>query len=71
MSWSPERCLDCADQGPWPGIGLLARVPLTNAGRVADLGCGPGNSTALLAGRWPEPSVIGVDGSREMLARRP
>ena len=36
---------------------------------IADLGCGPGNSTALLAQRWPEAAVTGVDSSPEMLAQ--
>ena len=37
--------------------------------RVADLGCGPGNSTALLCARWPAAEVLGVDNSAEMLER--
>ncbi len=32
-----------------------------------DLGCGPGNITFLLARRWPEASVLGLDGSDAML----
>lgn len=35
---------------------------------VVDLGCGPGNITFLLAGRWPEADVLGIDGSAAMLA---
>src|SRR5262249_20587285 len=35
---------------------------------VVDLGCGPGNSTAVLAHRWPNARFIGVDNSTEMLA---
>ena len=34
---------------------------------VADLGCGPGNLTAVLARRWPEAEVVGVDNSAEMI----
>jgi len=32
-----------------------------------DLGCGPGNISFLLAGRWPGASVLGLDGSAAML----
>jgi trans-aconitate 2-methyltransferase len=68
LTWRPEPYLAFADQRTRPARDLLARVPLANPARVADLGCGPGNSTALLAQRWPEAAIIGVDSSPEMLA---
>ncbi len=37
-------------------------------GRVVDLGCGPGDIAVALAQRWAGSSVVGVDGSRAMLA---
>jgi trans-aconitate 2-methyltransferase len=43
--------------------------------RIVDLGCGPGNITFLLAARFPEAHVLGLDGAAAMLAiaeeRRP
>jgi trans-aconitate 2-methyltransferase len=69
MTWRPERYLAFADQRTRPALDLLARVPLASPARAADLGCGPGNSTALLARRWPEATVVGVDSSPEMLAQ--
>ena len=69
MSWNPECYLAFGDERTRPAVDLLARVPLREAGLVADLGCGPGNSTRLLAKRWPDAEVIGVDRSADMLAK--
>ncbi len=69
MAWNPETYLAFADQRTRPAAELLARVPSDRPRRVIDLGCGPGNSTALLAGRWPLAELEGLDGSAEMLAK--
>ncbi|MBE9689071.1 trans-aconitate 2-methyltransferase, partial [Escherichia coli] len=51
--WNPSLYLHFAAERSRPAVELLARVPLENIEYVADLGCGPGNSTALLNQRWP------------------
>src|SRR6185312_14576163 len=68
MSWNPETYLAFADQRTRPAAELLARVRSEHPGRVIDLGCGPGNSTALLAARWPLAELEGLDSSAAMLA---
>lgn len=68
-TWDPERYLAFSDERTRPAVDLLARVPLARPETVADLGCGPGNATRLLAERWPAARVFGIDHSPQMLAR--
>jgi trans-aconitate 2-methyltransferase len=69
-TWDPARYLRFEKQRAQPFRDLLARVRADGEpapGTVLDLGCGPGNATALLAERWPHARVTGVDSSRQMI----
>lgn len=66
-TWDPDRYLAYADERGRPFVDLLARVPAETPKVVVDLGCGPGNLTALLADRWPGADITGVDSSVEMI----
>ncbi|MFD3549866.1 trans-aconitate 2-methyltransferase [Streptomyces sp. NPDC058655] len=79
-TWDPRQYLRHAGHRARPFADLLTRIPelpplpRTPSGeaaraRIADLGCGPGNVTALLADRWPEARITGFDLSPEMLRR--
>ncbi len=65
--WDPTDYLEFADQRGRPFIDLTARITTERPRRVVDLGCGPGNLTALLAARWPDTEVEGVDSSPAMI----
>jgi trans-aconitate 2-methyltransferase len=47
---------------------LLAQVPNFEPNRIVDLGCGPGNTTELLAAAFPHAAIVGLDNSNNMLA---
>jgi trans-aconitate 2-methyltransferase len=67
MAWDPKTYLAFGAERTRAASDLLARIPLDAPKRVADLGCGPGNSTALLRARWPGAEIDAVDSSPEML----
>lgn len=69
MSWDPAQYLQFAGERMRPAVDLLARIPAAAPATVVDLGCGAGNLAPLLAARWPNAQLTGVDSSPEMLAR--
>lgn len=72
-TWDPDQYLRHSGHRARPFLDLLARVPRLPAAddgrppRIADLGCGPGNVTVLLAERWPDAHITGYDNSPQML----
>jgi trans-aconitate 2-methyltransferase len=69
VRWDPAQYTRYADERGRPFLDLLARVGAHAPRRVVDLGCGPGNLTALLRERWPSAIVEGLDSSPEMIER--
>ncbi len=68
MKWDPQQYGRYADERGRPFRDLLAQVGAADPRHVVDLGCGPGNLTALLAQRWPSARAEGLDSSPDMVA---
>ncbi|HWU46649.1 MAG TPA: trans-aconitate 2-methyltransferase [Humibacter sp.] len=68
LQWDPARYGSYTSERARPFFDLLARVGADAPEHVVDLGCGTGELTATLAGRWPRAQVTGIDSSAQMLA---
>jgi trans-aconitate 2-methyltransferase len=69
MAWDPAQYLKFAGPRLRPALDLLQRIDQEAPGTVYDLGAGAGNVTRLIAARWPEARIVGVDSSSEMLEK--
>jgi trans-aconitate 2-methyltransferase len=72
MSWSAKQYVAFEGERTRPVRDLLSALPDIEARLAMDLGCGPGNSTEVLAARFPDAVVRGLDSSPDMIdaARR-
>ena len=68
MAWSARQYVKFEAERTRPVGDLIARIRCERARRAVDLGCGPGNSTALLQARFPQAAVTGIDDSPDMIA---
>jgi trans-aconitate 2-methyltransferase len=68
MTWSAKQYTMFEQQRTRPVRDLVAAIPNTDVRTAVDLGCGPGNSTQVLAERFPLAQVAGLDSSEDMLA---
>jgi trans-aconitate 2-methyltransferase len=66
--WNAGQYLRFADERTRPCRALAARTPIASPRTEIDLGCRPGNTTAVLAERWPKADLTGLDTSEAMLA---
>jgi trans-aconitate 2-methyltransferase len=70
MNWDPQQYNKFEVQRWRPALDLLAALPADLAPRsIVDLGCGTGRLARVLADRFPEAEVVGIDDSAAMLAK--
>jgi trans-aconitate 2-methyltransferase len=71
--WDANLYLKFSDARMRPALDLMARLDPANGARpghaIYDLGCGAGNIARILAERFPDSPVVGIDSSEDMLAK--
>lgn len=67
MTWSARQYSTFEQERTRPVRDLVAAIPTREVAAAIDLGCGPGNSTEVLAERFPRARVTGLDSSEDML----
>lgn len=65
--WDALQYLKFEKQRTQPARDLLMRLQAFKPQTAADIGCGPGNSTSMLAGCFPDTRLLGIDSSENML----
>ena len=67
MSWSARQYVAFEDERTRPVRDLVNAIPADGPRSAVDLGCGPGNSTEVLAARFPGAVLTGIDSSADMI----
>ncbi|KAF1015215.1 MAG: Trans-aconitate 2-methyltransferase [Stenotrophomonas maltophilia] len=67
MTWSATQYSRFEDERTRPVRDLVNAITREQASTAVDLGCGPGNSTDVLAARYPQAVVSGLDSSDDMI----
>lgn len=67
FGWNANQYQKFEAQRTLPAMDLARAIPLSSVKSCLDVGCGIGNSTAVLQQRFPEAQILGVDSSENML----
>ena len=68
-TWDSEKYLKFEKERTQPAIDLVRRVEGRNVSSALDVGCGPGNSSAVIKSVFPEADILGIDFSADMIER--
>jgi trans-aconitate 2-methyltransferase len=67
--WNPSQYLAFASERERPSVDLIAHIAIEAPHTIVDLGCGPGNSTAMLRQKFKRANITGIDSSPAMIDR--
>ena len=67
--WNPNLYMKFSSERVQPSIDLVNRINPVEFESIIDIGCGPGNSTQILANRWGEAQITGLDRSPAMIKK--
>ena len=67
--WNSDQYLKFKKERTQPSIDLANAIKIENPISIIDIGCGPGNSTAVLKKRFPNAHIMGADFSPNMIEK--
>ena len=67
--WDSEKYLKFEKERTQPAIDLVRRVEGRTVSSALDVGCGPGNSSAVIKSVFPDADILGIDFSADMIER--
>ncbi len=67
FNWDGDLYSKFEKERSLPAIDLVNSIDIERVDKIIDIGCGIGNSTVILAKRFPNAKIVGVDNSQEML----
>ena len=67
--WNSEQYLKFKNQRTQPAVDLANKIAVKEPKNILDIGCGPGNSTAVLKQMFPRSYISGVDNSEDMIKK--
>ncbi|MGN1432388.1 MAG: methyltransferase domain-containing protein [Ruminococcus sp.] len=65
--WNSMQYLKFKNERTQPAIDLAKKIEHKNPKSIIDIGCGPGNSTAVLKENFKNAEILGIDSSEDMI----